>query len=489
MTAPAFSDGKGRSGGVASPLNTLLFCHTSADRDDHAHVNSPKRSRCGSTRVPTVRTPRRWVAAIGAWAGLAAPWVMAQPLNDELAGLLSQNPRILAAQAELESTREGIDAAFSSYLPQVDARGTVGPTSIETDTRNALGLGRFNETQQTLDLTVTQNVFDGFETAAEVRIARLDTEVARQTLAGTRQTVLLDGAIAYLDVLRQQRLVELALLSEESIKLQAELEDERVVRGGGIAVDVLQAKSRLQIAKERRVAFEGALQNAMSRYIQVFGHAPVLEEMGDPTPPEAALPRSIDQAIDVAEAENPAISSSLATVEAASERRRLARAGYFPRLEIVGTAAYEKDFDLQPGERNEYTLVLQATWNLFNGFRTSANVSQAAYDFHASQENHTFVNRTVVETTRLAWQELKTAEDRLDLLANAVVIAEEVFDARRALRELGRETVINVLISEDEVNVARISHADARYARLIAVYRILQAIGRLDPDTLGLRLE
>lgn len=139
-------------------------------------------------------------------------------------------------------------------------------------------------------------------------------------------------------------------------------------RGAGIGVDVLQAKSRLQIAKERRVAYEGALEDATARYIQVFNHPPDLTAMPEPAPAEGLLPRDLDEAMVVAEQENPAIDGSLATVEVASERRRLARAGHYPTLNVVGAATYEKNNDLVLGTRVDYSVVLQATWNLFNGF-------------------------------------------------------------------------------------------------------------------------
>jgi len=47
-------------------------------------------------------------------------------------------------------------------------------------------------------------------------------------------------------VSRQNQLVELATQNEETIQIQLNLEDERVLKGSGIAIDVLQAKSRLQ---------------------------------------------------------------------------------------------------------------------------------------------------------------------------------------------------------------------------------------------------
>ena len=54
-----------------------------------------------------------------------------------------------------------------------------------------------------------------------------------------------------INVLQQKRLIEMSRLNETNIQNQLNLEDERVQRGSGIAVDVLQAKSRLQLAKER----------------------------------------------------------------------------------------------------------------------------------------------------------------------------------------------------------------------------------------------
>lgn len=411
----------------------------------------------------------------------------AQRLETELVDLLANHPQIRAQRSAVESARKGIDRAFSRYLPRLDLNANIGPTYIETDSRDQVGLGPFDETQKVARLSLTQNVFNGFQTPAQVKIARLNTEVAERTLDGTEQDVLFNGIKAYLDILRNRRLVELARLNEDSIRLQTQLEDERVIRGAGITVDVLQAKSRLQIAKEQRVAFEGALEDAVSRYVQIFGHAPESATMADPNPPVDVLPRNIEEALAIATAENPAISGSLATVEVASERRTLARSDYFPTIDVVGSVDYEEDFDLQQGVRRDHSVLLQATWNLFNGFATSAGVAQAAHDFRASQDNHEFVNRGVAEATRLAWQQLRTARDREELLANAITISEEVLESRRKLREAGKETVINVLISEDEVNQARINFTVARYDAATAVYQVLLAIGRLNPDHLALR--
>jgi len=92
----------------------------------------------------------------------------------------------------------------------------------------------------------------------------------------------------------------------------------------------------------------------------------------------------------------------------------------------------------------------------------------------------------VIEQSKLAWQSLLTARERLELLENAVNIASEVFVSRKKLREAGKETVINVLDAENEVNNAQINYTSAFYDERLAVYQLLLAMGRLDQKNLSL---
>ena len=75
------------------------------------------------------------------------------------------------------------------------------------------------------------------------------------------------------------------------------------------------------------------------------------------------------------------------------------------------------------------------------------------------------------------------------LLENAVNIASEVAVSRRKLRAAGKETVINVLDAENEVNNAQINFTTASYDEKVSAYQLLLALGRLDPLSLNLALE
>ena len=415
--------------------------------------------------------------------------VYANPIEVELTGLLGDHPQIRASEKSLQSSRQGVKSALSNFYPTVSVTGDAGYESIDspsTRTANAPTAEDYGRTRNTATLSVTQNLFNGYATASAVRTARLNRELAQISYEGTRQNTIFEGVQVYIDVLRQRRLIELARENEATIQRQLNLEDERVQRGSGVAVDVLQAKSRLQIAKERRVNFEGALEDAISRYTQVYGHPPDIESMLDPEPPIEQIPSELSKSVDIAIVENPAVGNSGTTVEVARERRRSVRAELFPTVDLEGSYNYEKHVNGTLGTRRDYSLVVSSTWELFSGFSTRASMAQAAYDYHASKDQHEFTVRKVIEQSKLAWQSLLTARERLELLENAVNIASEVFESRKKLREAGKETVINVLDAENEVNNAQINYTSAFYDERLAVYQLLLAMGRLDSKNLSL---
>lgn len=430
------------------------------------------------------------VSAAAVWLGGMLMPAAAAPLETELANLLYDHPQIRAGLKSLESARKEIARTRAGFFPTVTATTEAGHELIDspaernsTDGQNGKPSSR---TPQSANVTVTQNVFNGFLTNSQMRTARLNKEISFYNLETTKQNTLFAGANAYIDVLRQQRLVELSRENEATIQRQLNLEDERVQRGSGVAVDVLQAKSRLQIAKERRVNFEGALQDAISRYIQTFGHAPDIDAMMDPVPPVEMIPSTLQRAVEIAIVENPAATSAVTSIEVARERRRTVMAELAPTIDLEGQFNYEKHAQGTIGTRRDYSLMLTANWNLFTGFSTRESLSQATYDYRASQDNRDDTTRRVIEQTRLAWQALLTARERLGLLENAVNIASEVFESRKRLREAGKETVINVLDAENEVSNAQINYTSAAYDERLAVYQLLRAMGRLNVANLGL---
>ena len=418
-------------------------------------------------------------------ASLASAPAATQTLEAELLSLIDTHPQIRAEQDNVAAAREGIGVASASYLPRVSLSGQNGFEEIDSKQRRDDFNESFARSQERLTVTVTQNLFDGSRKRFEKESAQITEHLATDVLESTRQNTLFEGVTAYIDVLRQTLLVDISRTNEEVIRIQLNLEDERVRRGSGIAVDALLAKSRLQLAREQRVVFEGASREAADRYLQVFNHWPDAAGMSDPLPPYHLLPASLDESVQAALSYNPLIANSSRQIDLARSNQRVASSAYYPRIDLVGTANWEDDINAVPGLRRDWSVVVRSTWDLFSGFATRSSAAQVAFEHAASLNNHVFVNRKIEEEVRLAWQGVRTSCHRRVLLRNAVNIAAEVWEARKLLREAGRETVINVLDAATEVFNAQINLAGATFDEVETVYRMLSALGWLTTDNLA----
>ncbi|MGQ0663926.1 MAG: TolC family outer membrane protein [Pseudomonadota bacterium] len=421
------------------------------------------------------------VAVVGLLVG--GP-VWAQSLEEELAYLLETNPRLAGTQKTLLAAQEGERKAFGAFLPTITLDGDTGYERIDSPSRRQVQGEPSSLVRDKVTLTVTQNLFDGRRRISNYDGSKVNTNIQEIAVEGSGQQLMFEGIAAYIDVLRTSQLVRLARSNEETVQRQLQLETERVERGVAITVDELQAKARLQLAKERRVAFEGQLLDSLAKYLQVFGRAPNPDTMADPLAPIHLVPASLEEAAKMAQDGNPQIKSSARQIDLADTRRGVAESEFYPRIDLVGKANTERDVDATRGQRRDFSVLMKATWELFSGFSTRAAVAEAAYQVEAAKDNLAFANRKVVEETRLAWNEMTIARERVVLLENAVSIATAVFEARERLRAAGRETALNVLDAENELYNARINFTLAAFDGRRAVYRLVFAMGQLSLDAL-----
>jgi outer membrane protein, adhesin transport system len=168
----------------------------------------------------------------------------------------------------------------------------------------------------------------------------------------------------------------------------------------------------------------------------------------------------------------------------AREQKRAAKGDYYPTVDLVGTLDYEDNVATTVGIQRAQSLLVRARWEFFSGFRTRSRVEAASRTLASRKDTYNFATRRVEEDIRIAWDKLATERRRVDLLQNAVNLAIEVFDARKRLRESGKETALNVLDAEREVSAARIKLITADFDSRIASYLLARRTGMLTPAKL-----
>src|SRR3954451_22029976 len=247
----------------------------------------------------------------------------AQSLEDALARAYVSNPTIESQRAQLRATDELVPQALSGYRPTVEASANavnnnviarLTPAAREAARERArtraererAGRGKQEVTVQsrTVDLSVTQPLYSGGRTQAETKRAEALVQSQRANLLSTEQTVLLDGSTAYLDVVRDQAVLDLNINNEQVLRRQLQASRDRFKVGEITRTDVSQAESRLARAISDRIQSEGQLSASRAVYARMIGTPP-----GRLTAPRLVfdLPASREETVSLAESNKPTV--------------------------------------------------------------------------------------------------------------------------------------------------------------------------------------
>ncbi len=165
----------------------------------------------------------------------------------------------------VRATDESVPQALSGYKPTVTATLQPGQGYTSTVAKVASPAGvpsyprtSFGSSPSSANFTVTQNLFNGFQTANRVRQAESNTSAARETLRVAEQTILQNAATAYMDLLRDSALLELQRRNVEVLQEQLRQTRDRFNVGEVTRTDVAQAESRLAQGRATVLTAESA---------------------------------------------------------------------------------------------------------------------------------------------------------------------------------------------------------------------------------------
>jgi adhesin transport system outer membrane protein len=252
-----------------------------------------------------------------------------------------------------------------------------------------------------------------------------------------------------------------------------------------VIVDELQAATRLQIVRERRVLYEQGMRDAISSYQQVFGKNPDLNVFQDLEIMKDRMPSTVDAAIEDAQESNPRLLAARLATERSYRMIRMENAGFMPNIDLVGTRNRENDAS-QLYRKEEDSVLVKMSWNVFSGRETVSRAQAAAYDYRESAEKEKNISNKTNESVRVAWNQYKKGMERLELLEVAVKTSQGVMRGRKKLRDAGKETALAVLDSEVEHFGLLANKVNATIDAKMGSYRLLSALGKLDIESLNL---
>ncbi len=406
------------------------------------------------------------------------PPSQAVTLSEAIQKVVDENPRIQAAKSERRAVEEEISQAKAGYFPTVDVTAGIGWEESNNPTTRTRGDGSVFYHREEGAIQVRQMLFDGLATPSEVERQEARTDSRAYTVFGQSEITALDGVEAYIKVLKRQDLLELA---KQNLQLHQRTNDQIKLRsdsGVGKKADVDQSLGRLALAEKNVLSEIGNLKDAQTTFQRVIGVLP--EELQNVAAPGAALPQSLEQAIEEALANHPILKSANSDIDSAFAQHNTARAAYMPRFDIETGVSHNFNMDGIAGTNSDFIAMLRMRYNLFNGGKDLARRQQTAELINQAKDIRDNTFRQVVESMRLSWVAQQTLKSQMDFFEQHAQASEKTIKAYQQQFNIGQRTLLDLLDTFNESFLAKTSLINARYDELFAEYRILASKGGLN---------
>ncbi|RIX41158.1 MAG: channel protein TolC [Rhodocyclales bacterium GT-UBC] len=423
-----------------------------------------------------------WLASIG--SVFAQPSAGPVTLKEIAQQAVLNSPEVTTKWHNLKAAEEEIGVARGGFLPRVDLTAGGGRESLKTPPLNQ----KDDYTRTGYVLSLNQMLFDGFATYNEVR--RLDKArlVRYYELLDASESVALEAARAYLDVLRYRFLVNLAEDNYVQHKATYEQLIRRTQSGVGRRVDLEQAGSRLALAEINLTTENANLHDVTARYQRLVGTQPP----GSVFPPSQignALPASQKAALDTLYQKNPSLLAAVENIESAEHDLAARRASYSPKLDFRARADNTSNYLGVDGDRQYNVAELVVSWNIFNGGSDRAREKQYAERKNLALDLREKACRDTRQTLLIAYNDVLRLREQANYLATQVSLLEKTRDAYRDQFNVGQRTLLDLLDTENELLSARRNAVNADSDLSLAYLRTYAGMGTL-LETLGLqRLE
>jgi outer membrane protein len=429
----------------------------------------------------------RLAACLGllAGTGLFAHAAFGQTLNDALAAAYLGNPTLERDRANLRASDESVPQALSGWRPSVTTFGEVGKRSIDDNNRTAIQ-GNDDLTPESVGVSITQPLFRGGRTVAQTRSAENTVRSTRAQLLSSEQRVLFDASEAFLDVYRDQAVLELQIQNEQRLARQLEAARDRFQVGEVTRTDVFQAEARLADATADRVAAEGDLDSSRARYRNVVGEMP--GNLKRPDVPKD-IPADLEETIAGALDRDPDLLSAEYAEKAALDDIDDTRGELLPQINLIGRAERDREVSRQGARFNTYEALVRMDMPLYQSGAVYSRLRQDKQIAAAARRDIDRFRRNAIQRATQAWTDFETAQAQIRSFTKSVEANTVALEGVQNEALVGARTVLDVLDAENELLNSQVGLVRARRDEGVAVFELLLATGQLTAQRLELQVD
>src|SRR4051794_12303616 len=417
---------------------------------------------------------------------------LADTIEAALVRAYQTNPQLNAQRSQVRSTDENVPQALSGYRPKVAVTASAGVQY--TDTLSTAGGSATNLSRvvthgvnapRTAGLTVTQTLFNGQQTANRTRAAESQVSASREALRVLEQTVLLSAATVYMDYLRDSAIVEVQKSNVRVLEQTLKQTKDRFNVGEVTRTDVAQSEAQLAAGRTQLTTAESNLVTTKANFRRIIGSEPVALAPGSPV--DRYLPGSLAAAVELGLIQNPNVTSAMFGIDVSFLQVKVAEGALFPTVTLQTSVQQAYEQTLTVFRTFGASAIAQLSVPVYQGGAEYALIRQSKENLAQQRLNLEQVRDQARSNVVTAWGQLVAGKAQVQSAQAQVSASEIALNGVREEAKAGQRTTLDVLNAQQALVNARVALVTAQHDRVVASYAVLNAVGRLAPQVLGLK--
>jgi len=390
------------------------------------------------------------------------------------------------------------DRAYSTFLPTVSLAPTLswqnrplntggttfapgagttglGGTNNGSGTGSVVGEKSNKYTAFDLPISAKANLFNGFRDVSAIRAAWADVSRRKFLLLDLQETVLLETAQTYYQVMRAERSVEVLHNSVDFQEARVRDMLSRMRAGVAQPLDVAQSQAQAAATRSQLVAAENDVRNGRVTLAYLTDakvrNATLVDRLRIPE----TLPPAM-QAVEIGQRTRPDIAAAAAAVQIARQNVQIAIGEYYPSLSLdLNYYLHRETFPTNA----EWAGLLFANLPIFSAGTIHADVRAAWSQLRQAMLQEWQLVRQVGQDVQVDWQNLDASMAQIRELETEVAAAQEALRQATRRYQTGLAINLDVLNAEDQLLSAQLDLATAQFNYKIFYLDLVRAMGQL----------
>ncbi len=376
---------------------------------------------------------------------LSHPWTLQQCID----WAMDNNLTVAGSEITVETQKVNNNTARMNWLPSVN--GSIGENfsfgrGIGGDNTYEKG----NSSSTSFSLGANMTLFDGLATPRRIQLSKLNLEAATADLEKARDDVSVQVAQAYVQILYNYEIREVAARQVSIDSLQVERLQGLYNTGRASAAEVSQQKATLAQSRVTLIQAENNIRTSLLTLAQLL-EFPSWEGFSVVRPHVSVTSTLLPDPEEIyAEAlgVRPAIRAEKLRLEGAQKQIQIAKASYYPTLSFGGgigtnyytTFATQGFWDQLNSNFSKY-ISLNLSIPIFNKFSVRNQVRNAKLQYRSQQLQLLRTEHNLYKEIQQAWNAAIASQAKHAASLEAAAAAEDAFELTKAKYENGKATI------------------------------------------------